>query len=360
MNVWIHCCAAGLNVNRVSRLPVTLRSVDLELLDRSAAVPQRTHGDRAGHLGRLAVADPLDLRVPDPEVEVEVVAHGGPGSRRRRMRMTTGKQDHDREVAHGPNLRARRGRDHVPEVPIYDHDFWHMDRAAPRARLRAMPIARTMQWMGYVLWPLAGILGVIGAPDPTPITWFVAFGVLGVAFHLCARSHQRNHRLGAIVVMTRGVIRDGARAAVSLRRTRRSCSSRRKRRSCCRSARPRCGPIVQTLVVALCIVPLLGLLGLAEIIALAGFQAFAIATIAATAPARRCDARARAHADRARPPRRARPRSHRARACSSRSRRTSSPRRRAAHTARARELTDHLLRDVRAVVAAMRSDDPAR
>jgi len=218
-----------------------------------------------------------------------------------------------------------------------------------------MSLARTMQWMGYVLWPLAGVLGVIGAPDPTPVAWFVAFGVLGIAFHASATLRNRRRRLAAIGVMTAALfamtlVRPCPYGALGLVLV-------ASQLALVVSARTAALWVAaQTLVVALCIVPLLGLIGLAEIIALAGFQAFAVATIAAT---RRLDELTREH-ERSRiardlhdvlghdltalalqleiathvPPDAAR-----------------------AHTARARELTDHLLRDVRAVVATMRTDD---
>ena len=218
-----------------------------------------------------------------------------------------------------------------------------------------MPIARTMQWMGYVLWPLAGVLGVIGAPDPTPITWFVAFGVLGLAFHISARAQQRNVRLAAIVVMSAALlamalVRPCPYGALGLVLVASQAALVLSIRAAAAWA------VVQTLVVALCIVPLLGLLGLAEIIALAGFQAFAIATIAAT---RQLDAVTRAHE---------RNRISRdlhdvlghdltALALQLEIAAHVGPDAARTHTARARELTDHLLRDVRAVVAATRFDD---
>ena len=215
-----------------------------------------------------------------------------------------------------------------------------------------MPIARTMQWMGYLLWPLAGVLGVIGAPDPTPITWFVAFGVLGLAFHVSTRSR---HKLAAIGVMTAalfamtlvrpcpygalGLVLVASQAALVL------------------SVRATALWVaIQTLVVALCIVPLLGLIGLAEIIALAGFQAFAVATIAAT---RRLDIVTREH-ERTRIARDLHDvlgHDLTALALQLEIAAHVSPEAARAHTARARELTDHLLRDVRAVVAANQLDD---
>jgi len=215
-----------------------------------------------------------------------------------------------------------------------------------------MPIARTMQWMGYLLWPLAGVLGVIGAPDPTPITWFVAFGVLGIAFHVSTRSR---HKLVAIGVMTAalfamtlvrpcpygalGLVLVASQAALVL------------------SVRATALWVaVQTLVVALCIVPLLGLVGLAEIIALAGFQAFAVATIAAT---RRLDVVTREH-ERTRIARDLHDvlgHDLTALALQLEIAAHVSPEAARAHTARARELTDHLLRDVRAVVAANQLED---
>jgi signal transduction histidine kinase len=218
-----------------------------------------------------------------------------------------------------------------------------------------MPIARTMQWMGYVLWPLAGVLGVIGAPDPTPVTWVVAFGVLGLAFHVCARAQQRTSRLAAIVVMSAALfamalVRPCPYGALGLVLVASQAALVLSIRAAAVWA------VVQTLVVALCIVPLLGLLGLAEIIALAGFQAFAIATIAAT---RQLDAVTRAQE---------RTRISRdlhdvlghdltALALQLEIAAHVGPEAARAHTARARELTDHLLRDVRAVVAATRFDD---
>src|SRR5580765_1321099 len=148
-----------------------------------------------------------------------------------------------------------------------------------------MPIARTMQWMGYALWPLAGVLGVIGAPDPTPIAWFVAYGVLGIAFVVGRR------RVAGLAVMTAaifamalvrpcpygalGLVIVASQAALVLR---------------VRTAA--LWVLVQTLVVGACLIHTLGWLGLAEIIALAGFQGFAVATIAT---ARRLEEVTRAH-----------------------------------------------------------------
>src|SRR5262249_47402914 len=59
-------------------LPVAFRSVDLDLLELGAAVPERAHDDEPVHLdglGRLreGMKEALDLRVPDTDVEVEVV-----------------------------------------------------------------------------------------------------------------------------------------------------------------------------------------------------------------------------------------------------------------------------------------------
>ncbi|MEP6864570.1 MAG: histidine kinase [Deltaproteobacteria bacterium] len=218
-----------------------------------------------------------------------------------------------------------------------------------------MPIARTMQWMGYALWPLAGVLGVIGAPDPTPVTWFVAFGVLGVAFHLSTRTQQRGQRLAAIVVMTAAlfamtIVRPCPYGALGLVLV-------ASQVALVFSIRATAAWVIgQTVVVAFCIVPILGLVGLAEIIALGGFQAFAVTTIFAV---RRLEALTRAH-ERTRIARDLHDvLGHDLTALALQLEIAShvGPEAARAHTARARELTDHLLRDVRAVVAAIHTDE---
>ncbi len=246
-----------------------------------------------------------------------------------------------------------------------------------------MPIARTMQTVGYALYVMAGVLRVLGGGDAAPWTWLIAYVVVGVAFHVGASvpndaSHRRR-RLGALAAMApamvaMAVLRPCPYGALTLVVVASQAAL---------VLTPRMAAawvVTQTVVVGCCLIPALGwLFGAAEIIALLGFQGFAVAAIGAArreAEARTAVARSnaallatRALLDEAT---RAHERTRIARDLhdvlghnltalglqleiaahvEDAAART--------HTAKARELTSRLLQDVRAVVAAMRTDHPA-
>src|SRR5215468_3246872 len=228
-----------------------------------------------------------------------------------------------------------------------------------------MRIARGMQLVGYALYAIAGLEPVIDQRSPVTWAWVVAYAVLGLAFHLGSSApddaRHRRRRAIALVAMTAALL---AMAAF------RPCTYGAltlvmvaSQAALILSPRATALWVVgQTAAVGACLVPTFGwLLGLAEIVAILGFQGFAVAAIVAAR--REAEARAKlaaanertriardlhdvlghdltalglqleiaAHLD-----------GERARA----------------QTAKARELAARLLRDVRAVVAAMRDDRP--
>jgi signal transduction histidine kinase len=147
-----------------------------------------------------------------------------------------------------------------------------------------MRIDRTMQWVGYALYAIAGLEPVIDQRHPASWAWLVAYVVLGVAFHVGAsvpsdRAHRRR-RLGALAVMTPAVmamsqLRPCTYGALTLVVIASQAAL---------VVTPRLAVLwvlAQTAAVSLCLIPTFGwLLGSAEIIALLGFQAFAVAAIA--------------------------------------------------------------------------------
>jgi signal transduction histidine kinase len=239
-----------------------------------------------------------------------------------------------------------------------------------------------MQLVSYALFVVAGVLRVLDFGTAAPPAWLAAYAVLGVALHAGASvpddAAHRRRRIAALAVMTPAMI---AMAAI------RPCPYgaftlvivASQAALVLRPAVAAGWAIAQTAVVGYCLVPAIGgLLGAAELIALLGFQGFAIAAIdAARREAEARGALATSHAelvatrsllDEA-------TRSHE---------RTRIGRdlhdvlghnltalglqleiaahvdhaAAAAHTAKARELTARLLDDVRAVVAAMRPEHP--
>ncbi|HEX3762970.1 MAG TPA: histidine kinase [Kofleriaceae bacterium] len=245
-----------------------------------------------------------------------------------------------------------------------------------------MRIARTMQLVGYALYIIAGVLRVIDFGTAAPPAWLIAYAVLGVSLHLGASAPDdaahRWRRIAALAVMTPAMI---AMAAI------RPCAYgaftlvvvASQAALVLRPAAAAVWVVAQTAVVSYCLIPALGgLLGMAEVIALFGFQGFAIAAIAAARrEARARGALARSHAellatrallDEAT---RANERTRIARdlhdvlghnltalglqlEIASHLEQSAAQ----AHTAKARELTVRLLDDVRAVVAAMRPAHP--
>ena len=254
-------------------------------------------------------------------------------------------------------------------------------RAAPRM-IDGMRIARTMQMVGYALYVIAGVLRVIDFGTAAPPAWLIAYAVLGVALHLGAGAPDdaahRRRRLVALAVMTpamiaMAVIRPCAYGAFTL------VVVASQAALVLPPAAAAVWAIAQTVIVSCFLIPALGgLLGMAEVIALLGFQGFAIAAIAsAHSEARARGALARSHAellatrallDEAT---RANERTRIARdlhdvlghnltALGLQLEIAShlEPSAAQAHTTQARALTARLLDDVRAVVAAMRPVHP--
>jgi signal transduction histidine kinase len=245
-----------------------------------------------------------------------------------------------------------------------------------------MRIARTMQWVGYALYASAGVLRVINGGDAAPPAWLAAYAVLGVALHVGASvpddARHRRRRLGALAIMSPAMI---AMAAI------RPCPYGALTLVVVASqAALVLAPwlaaawiVVHTAIIAACLVAELGgMLGAAEIIALLGFQGFAVAVIgSARREAEARSAFARSHAellatrallDEAT---RAQERTRIARdlhdvlghdltALSLQLEIAShvEPSAARTHTDQARALTARLLHDVRAVVAAMGTEHP--
>lgn len=168
-------------------------------------------------------------------------------------------------------------------------------RVAVVATLVSMSIARVMQLVGYALYAMAGVLRVTSGGDAAPWPWLVAYAALGIAFHLGASvpndaPHMRR-RYAALAVMipamfAMAIIRPCPYGALSLVVVASQLAL---------VVTPRVAAlwiVAQTLVLGCCLVSALGwIVGVAEVIALVGFQAF---TVAAIASARReADARSK-------------------------------------------------------------------
>ncbi|HKA90943.1 MAG TPA: sensor histidine kinase [Haliangiales bacterium] len=236
-----------------------------------------------------------------------------------------------------------------------------------------MAIARTMQWVGYALYAIAGLEPVIDSRHSASPAWIVAYAVFGLAFHVGASAPAdvsgRRRRAIALLVTT---------AAMLVMAALRPCTYGALTLVVVASQAalivpPRAAAawvVAQTAVVSACLVPNFGwLLGLAEIIALVGFQGFAVAAIVAArreAQARAALAAAQCLLEEAT---RAEERTRIARdlhdvlghdltALGLQLEIASHVDDEAARarTVKARELTSRLLRDVRAVVAALRPD----
>ncbi|HWL88983.1 MAG TPA: histidine kinase [Polyangiaceae bacterium] len=248
-----------------------------------------------------------------------------------------------------------------------------------------MRITRTMQILGYVLYAIAGSALLIdtGISVLHQRMWLAAYALFGLALHVGASVPSappfRRRRLGALAVMTPAMFAMAAlmpcnfgaltlvivasQAALVL--TPRTAGA---------------WALAQTMVISSCLIPTFGwVLGTAEIIALLGFQGFAVAAIASArgeSEARIALARANADLLSARDDAtRARERTRIARdlhdvlghdltalslqleiASHVREGGEDSAR---AQVAKARELTSRLLADVRGVVALMHTD-PSR
>lgn len=238
-----------------------------------------------------------------------------------------------------------------------------------------MRIARAMQMVGYALYAIAGLEPVIDSRHAASRGWLVAYVVLGLAFHFGASvpndGRHRRRRAIALAVMTAAML---AMAAL------RPCTYGALTLVVVASQAalilsPRAVAvwvIAQTAVVSACLVPTFGwLLGLAEIVALLGFQGFAVAALVSArreAEARAALAAAQSLLEEAT---RAQERTRIARdlhdvlghdltalALQLEIASHLDDDRARVQTAKARELTSRLLSDVRAVVAAMRTDRP--
>jgi signal transduction histidine kinase len=166
-------------------------------------------------------------------------------------------------------------------------------RAALVATLTSMPIARAMQLVGYALYAMAGALRVISGGDAAPWPWLVAYAALGIAFHVGASvpndARHRRRRYAALAVMVSAmfamaIIRPCPYGALALVVVASQVAL---------VVTPRVAALwvaTQTLILGCCLIPALGwILGAAELIALVGFQAFAVAAIASAR--READAR---------------------------------------------------------------------
>ena len=143
-----------------------------------------------------------------------------------------------------------------------------------------------MQLVGYALFVVAGVLRVLDFGTAAPPSWLIAYAVLGVALHVGASAPDdaahRRRRLAALAVMTPAMI---AMAAI------RPCAYgaftlvivASQAALVLRPPAAAAWALAQTAIVGYCLIPELGwLLGMAELIALLGFQGFALASIDAT------------------------------------------------------------------------------
>jgi signal transduction histidine kinase len=142
-----------------------------------------------------------------------------------------------------------------------------------------------MQLVGYPLYVGAGVLRVINFPHAGSWDWLLAYLLLGVAFHVGASAPDdgayRRRRLGALAVMTLAVfameaIRPCPFGALALGIVASQAALVLGPREAALWA------FALTMIVSYFLIGTLGwLFGVAEIIALVGFQGFAIAAIAA-------------------------------------------------------------------------------
>jgi len=224
-----------------------------------------------------------------------------------------------------------------------------------------------MQLVGYALYAIAGLEPVIDGRHPVTWVWLVAYAVLGLAFHLGSRvpndAPHRRRRAIALAAMTAAVLamaalrpcEYGALTLVMIASQAALILSTRA---------TALWVVAQTAVVGACLVPTFGwLLGLAEIIAVLGFQGFAVAAVVSA----RREAEARAELAAARERARIARDLHdvlghdlTALGLQLEIATHLDGERARAQNARARELAARLLGDVRAVVAAMRDDRPRR
>src|SRR5215475_8885678 len=157
-----------------------------------------------------------------------------------------------------------------------------------------MRIARAMQLVGYALYAIAGLEPVIDRRHPVSWAWLCAFAALGLAFHVGSsvpneRRHRRRRTI-ALVTMTAAVLSLAAlRPCTYGALTLVMVASQAALFLSTRAAAV--WVVAQTAVVTVFLVPAFGwLLGSAEIIALLGFQSFAV--IAVVAAQRDAEARA--------------------------------------------------------------------
>jgi signal transduction histidine kinase len=246
-----------------------------------------------------------------------------------------------------------------------------------------MRIDRTMQLLGYALFAIAGVEPVIDYAHSPARAWLLCYAIFGLALHVGAsvpsEPRYRRRRFAALAVMTPAMI---AMAAL------RPCNIGALTLVVVASQAalilaPRAAGawvLAQTIFISFCLIPSFGwLLGTAEILALLGFQGFAVAAIASArgeAEARMVLARTNAELLATRTlldeATRARERTRIARdlhdvlghnltALGLQLEIASHVGEEAARAqvAKARELTSHLLDDVRDVVASMRPEGSA-
>lgn len=145
-----------------------------------------------------------------------------------------------------------------------------------------MQLARTMQVVGYALCVMAGMLRVMNGGEAAPPGWLVAYAAFGLAFHVGASAPEAatRRRLGALGAMVVAMLAMAAQrpcpyGALTLAVVASQAAL---------SLSPRAAAawvVAQTAAVGFFLVPSLGwVLGGAEVIALLGFQACAVAAIA--------------------------------------------------------------------------------
>ena len=226
-----------------------------------------------------------------------------------------------------------------------------------------MRIARTMQRVGYALYAMAGVLRLIQGGDAAPPAWIAAYALLGLAFHAGARAplEARRRRLAALAVMVpatfaMAAIRPCPYGALALVLV------------ASQAALVLAPGIVaawvaaQSVVVGACVISALGaVIGAAEMIALVGFQAFAVAAIATARREAEVRAALARGAERTRIARDLHDilgHSLTALGLQLEIAGHVDPETARVHTAKARELASRLLDDVRSAVATMRPERP--
>jgi signal transduction histidine kinase len=155
-----------------------------------------------------------------------------------------------------------------------------------------MQVVRAMRWIGYALFAMAGTLRIITGRDADPWPWLAAYAAFGIAFHVGATAahDDRRRRMLALAAMVpamiaMALIRPCPYGALTLVIVASQAALVLSVRAVAALA------FAQTAIVAACLITSLGaVLGGAETIALAGFQAFAVAAIAAAQ--READSRA--------------------------------------------------------------------